>query len=144
MSEKIRVLPERHGKRWEDDEIQYVLGRIKQGKWAAQIAVELKRTPGGVISRLREIAYDAVQEGKTLEEASVLTSLTVDQISEHIKKRELADQIEEERKSRPPELKQAPLRPFFLNKPEETVLDVVIEIRELLRKLVRQMNVDEI
>lgn len=141
MAEKTRTLPERHGKRWEEDEIQYVLGRIKQGKWPIQIATEVKRTPGGIVSRLKEIAYERVKGGMTLEEASSLTSLTVDQIEEHIKKTDLAEQIREERKTRPAQPKQMPLRPFFLGKPDETILDVVVEIRDLLRQLVNSQTI---
>lgn len=138
MSDKTRVLPERHGKRWEEDEVKYILGRIAQGKWPTQIATEVKRTAGGVVSRLRDVAYDSVKQGKTLEEASQLTSLTPEQIDEHIRKRDLTVQIQEERKTRPPEPKQLPLRPFFLDKKEETVLDVVLEIRDLLRELLER------
>lgn len=140
MTEKTRTLPERHGKRWEDDETQYVLGRIKQGAWPAQIASEVKRTTGGIVSRLREIACDSVKNGMSLEDASVLTSLMVDQIEQAIKRRELACEFKEKRKNVQVELKQTTLRPFFLNKPEESVLDVVVEIRDLLRQLVQNQQ----
>jgi hypothetical protein len=138
MTEKTRTLPERHGKRWEDDEIQYMLGRIKQGKWPVQIAAEVKRTTGSIVAQLQNIACDSVRKGMTLEDAATLTSLTVEQIEDTLTKHEIAEKIREERKSKPAEPKQTLLRPFFLNKSDETVLDVVVEIRDLLRQLVQQ------
>ncbi len=131
-----RQEPERHGKRWEEDEIQYVLGRVKQGAWAVQIASEVKRAAGGIVSRLKCIAHDKITEGMSMEDAAILTGLTVTEIDEFIKQRELVAQIREERKKHPVEPIQKPLRPFFLAKPEETLLDVAIEIRDLLRQLV--------
>jgi hypothetical protein len=128
--------PERHGKRWEEDEIQYILGRVKQGACPVQIATEVKRTAGGIVSRLKCIAYDKVKEGMSIEDAAILTGLTIDQIDEFIKKRDLVAQIREEQKNQPTEPIQKPLRPFFLARPEETLLDVAIEIRDLLRQLV--------
>jgi hypothetical protein len=136
MTEKTRTLPERHGKRWEDDETQYVLGRVKQGAWHAQIASEVKRTTGGIVSHLKCVAHEGIQGGKSIDEMATLTGLTIDQIDEFIKKRELVAQIREERKSNPPPPLEKPIRPFFLNRPEETLLDVAIEIRDLLRQLV--------
>lgn len=128
--------PERQGKRWEEDEIQYVLGRVKQGAWPIQIANEVKRTTGGIVSRLKCIAHDRIKEGMSMEDAAKLTGLMVSEIDEFIKKRELVAQIRQEQKDHPPEPVQKPIRPFFLNKPEETLLDVAIEIRDLLRQLV--------
>lgn len=142
MSEKTKTLPERHGKRWEDDELQYILGRVKQGAWPIQIAAEVKRTTGGIVSRLKCIASDEVKKGMTIEDAATLTGLSIDQIDEFMKKQELVAQIREERKTRPVEPIQKPIRPFFLNKPEETLLDVAIEIRDLLRQLVNSRTVD--
>jgi hypothetical protein len=138
MASPSKTTPERHGKRWEDDEVQYVLARVKQGKWPAQIAVEVKRTTGGIVSRLKEIAYDSVKnKGMTVDAASELTGLAAEQINDHIKQKDLVEALKEEKKARPAEPKQQLLRPFFLGKQEETVLEVVIEIRDLLRELVK-------
>ena len=141
----IRLLPERHGKRWEEDEVQYILGRVKHGIYPAQIAVEVKRTPGGVTSRLKEIAYDEIKhKSMSIEDASALTGITADSINDYIKKRDLTEELKEDKKNRPPELKQQSLRPFFLNKPEESVIDVLVEIRDLLRQVVRHTQVQSI
>jgi hypothetical protein len=132
--------PERHGKRWEEDEIQYILGRVKQGAWPIQIASEVKRTTGGIVSRLKCIAHDKIKEGMSMEDAATLTGLSINEIDEFIKKRELVAQIREEQKNRPVEPIPKPLRPFFLARPEETLLDVAIEIRDLLRQIVSPKN----
>ncbi len=128
--------PERHCKKWEDDEVQYVLGRTKQGVLPARIADEVKRTTGAIVSRLKEVACDSVDKGMTLEDAAELTRLPIDVIEDSIQRRKIAEQIKEERKNHPPEPKQTTLRPFFLNK-QETEMDILIEIRELLRELVK-------
>jgi hypothetical protein len=43
-------------------------------------------------------------------------------------------------KKTPKEPKPPQSRPFFLNKPEETMIDVLKDIRELLRELLDKKN----
>jgi hypothetical protein len=47
--------PERHGKKWEKDEEDFVLARINQGAMPIVIAKEVKRTTGGIVSHLRQM-----------------------------------------------------------------------------------------
>jgi hypothetical protein len=124
--------PERHGKKWEKDEEEFVLARIGQGALPMTIAREVKRTTGGIISHLREIACRWICDGKPIEEASTLTGLPVDDIQDALKRRELAKQMKELSKR-----KETPIRPFFLSKSEETELDVLRDIRSLLEELVK-------
>jgi hypothetical protein len=137
---KMSNAPERHCKKWEDDEVQYVLGRVKQNIHPGRIAEEVKRTPGAIVAQLKKIACDSVERGMSLEDAAELTKLPIEIIEDSIQRRKFAEQIKEERKNHPPEPKQAPLRPFFLNK-QETEMDILIEIRELLRELVKSKQI---
>ena len=123
-----RTLPERHGKKWDNTEVQYVLECVKKGSKPHQIASEIKRTSGSVISRLKQVAHDSIQNGMSLEDASKLTGITPNEITEFIKRREFAETI---KKDRVPE-------PFVPEKPEETLLDVAKEIRDLLKQLVKR------
>ena len=123
-----RTLPERHGKKWDNSEVQYVLESVKKGSKPQQIATEIKRTPGSVIARLKQVAYNSIQNGMSLGDASKLTGITPNEITEFIQRREFAETI---KKDRVPE-------PIVPEKPEETLLDVAKEIRDLLKQLVKQ------
>ena len=130
--EQTRNTPERHGKKWEKDEEDYILSRIQQRAYPVTIAKEVKRTTGGVISHLRQMACNWVSEGKPIEEVSVITGLTVGDIQDSMKRRELAKQMKELTPKR-----DSPSRPFFLSKTEETELEVLRDIRSLLQQLVK-------
>jgi hypothetical protein len=123
-----RTLPERHGKKWDDSELQYVLESVKKGNKPQHIATEIKRTPGSIISRLKQVAYNSIQNGMSLEDASKLTGITPNEITDFIQRREFAETM---KKDRVPE-------PFVPEKPEETLLDVVKEIRDLLKQLIKR------
>lgn len=136
--EKSTNTPERHGKKWEKDEEDFILARIKQGAIPMVIAKEVKRTTGGIVSHLRQMACNWVDSGKPIEEASILTGLPVFDIQDAMKRRDLAKQMKELSPKR-----QSPIRPFFLNKSEETELDILRDIRSLLQQLVnKQQQVD--
>lgn len=136
--EKSKQTPERHGKKWEKDEEDFILARINQGAIPMVIAKEVKRTTGGIVSHLRQMACNWVDSGKPIEEASVLTGLPVFDIQDAMKRRDLAKQMKELSPKR-----QSPIRPFFLSKSEETELDVLRDIRSLLQQLVnKQQQVD--
>lgn len=124
--------PERHCKKWEYEEIQYVLGRVKESVLPARIAEEVKRTTGAIVSQLRKIACDSVEKGMSFEDASALTRLPVTDIKDSLERRKIAKQA----RMSPSEPKLVPVCPPFLKK-EETQLDVLMEIRELLRELVK-------
>lgn len=123
--------PERHGQKWEKDEEDFVLARIKQGAIPMVIAKEVKRTTGGIVSHLRQMACSWIDSGTSIEEAAEKTGLPVFDIQDSLKRRELAKQMKELSPK-----KQASIRPFFLNKTEETELDILRDIRSLLQQLV--------
>ena len=123
--------PERHGKKWEKDEEDYILGRIKHGAIPPVIANEVKRTTGGIVSHLRHMACNWIESGTSIEEAAQKTRLSVCDIQDALKRRELGKEMKELARKQ-----EAPVRSFFLQKPEETELDVLRDIRSLLQQLV--------
>jgi hypothetical protein len=126
------VVPERHGKRWETDEDEYILKRVKEGALPSTIAYEVKRTVNSVISELKKIAYDQIKAGESIDIVVQRTGLTSDIINEYIKNKEIADAM----KAVPKNPKPVETRPFFLNKSEESVIDVLKDIRDILRQIV--------
>lgn len=129
--EKSTNLPERHGKKWEKDEEEFILSRIKQGAIPTVIANEVKRTTGAIVSHLRLMACNWIDAGTTIEEAAERTRLTIYDIQDAMKRRELAKEMKELSRKQ-----EAPVRSFFLQKTEETELDVLRDIRSLLQQIV--------
>jgi hypothetical protein len=79
---------ENMGKPWKQEEIEQLLTEIKDKKDISEIASTHKRTPGGITSRLREIACNLhILEGKSLSEISDITGLDTSDISESINRR---------------------------------------------------------
>jgi len=139
MEKSNRNVPERHGKKGEKDEEEFILARVKQGAIPLMIAHEVKRTTGGIICHLREMACRFLDSGKTMEEVCELTGLPLTDIQDTLKRKELTKQMRELSPKREPAT-----RPFFLNKTEETELDVLRDIRSLLQQLVKQQAPSEV
>lgn len=114
--EKSTNQPERHGKKWEKDEEDFVLARIKHGAIPLVIANEVKRTTGAIVSHLRHMACNWIESGTSIEEAAQRTRLSVCDIQDALDRREVAKQ-----KVRP-------------SKPKETELDILRDIRSLLQQ----------
>jgi hypothetical protein len=72
--------PERHNKPWKEEEESAILGMIQVGKSYDEISTQQKRTSGAIKSKLRDLACRFVYEGKTIEEASRLTRVPLDDI----------------------------------------------------------------
>ena len=77
------------------------------------IAEEVKRTTGGIVSHLRQMACNWIDSGTSIEEASQRTRLSVWDIQNELSRREVAKQKA---------------------KPKETELDVLRDIRSLLQQ----------
>lgn len=123
--------PERHGKTWDEHEERYVLESIQQKIPVYKIAEDVKRTPTGVYSHLKEIAVRNINIGMTIEEASEFTGVTISDIQDHIVRKELANKSKVAKG-----LVQQTLS-FPLQK-EETLLSVAIEIRDLLKEILKK------
>jgi hypothetical protein len=69
------------GKRWTPEQEECMLNEIAENTSIVKIAEMIKRTYGGITSRLLIIARKMIQEqDKTYEEASRATSLSIDYI----------------------------------------------------------------
>jgi hypothetical protein len=121
--------PERHGKPWYSEEEKFVLEQIQKDVAIWLIADQVKRTPSGVSSHLKEIAFRNIQGGVLIEDASKLVGIPVQDIQEYIARKELLSKNKVEKKLEQ-QLK------FPLEK-EETLLSVAIEIRDLLKDLLK-------
>jgi hypothetical protein len=140
MSTKVKILPERHGKKWEDDEIAYILNRVQRNANYITIAGEVKRTHSSIRQQIKNIACKMIDDGKSKEEVSEVTRLTIADIDETLQLRELSKEMKRIKETRPPPPPlPKPIRPFFLARPEdekENAIELLVEIRNLLRQLV--------
>lgn len=112
--------PENHGKPWSYADENLLLKKLSDGENIENISKYFKRTEGGIRSRQRELAWRFVEEGKTIEEASKFTYIPIEDIEKSLMLRKMAAIA-----------KQTP-------KKEETLLSVVIEIRDLLKELLKK------
>lgn len=80
--------PEKYGNcgaSWTDKEEKQMLKSIDENKTIEQIAIEHKRTVGGIHARLKRIARDLYNDGKSVSQIhDKLKLLSVDTISEYI------------------------------------------------------------
>jgi len=65
----------RIGQPWSKDEEQNLLDRISEGKSINEISVEFKRAQGGIKSRLKVVATEMLNSGKSIMEVSKLTGI---------------------------------------------------------------------
>ncbi len=122
-----QVEPARQGQSWTSDEEQHMLKRLSAGVSTKDIAQELGRTIGGIVARQKHIARKLVRSGKTIEEVAMLTNLSPKVIRESLDASDTQRVIKEDART---------LRKMAGNSADETLLSVVIEIRDLLRQLV--------
>jgi len=85
-TEDISDKPPRSGKAWDDEEVLRLLTSIRMKKSMEDIALEHKRTVGGIDSKRRKLAYEYFLEGRTMEEIQRFTGLNKEQLDETIKK----------------------------------------------------------
>ncbi len=116
------TMPENHGLPWYQKDEDLLLKKISEGETVDEISKYFKRTNGGITSRLRELACRFVEDGTTIEQASMYTRVAVEDIEKSINLRKLGA-----KNTSKPVLKK-----------EDTILSVVIEIRDLLRELLNK------
>jgi len=75
------------GKKWSSYEETILLQRIKEQKSHADISVELKRTLGGIISHLKELAIKSFIDDEPIEIIEKLTGLSEEKILEALEKK---------------------------------------------------------
>lgn len=116
--------PENHGKSWSIDDETLLLKKLSNGESISNISAYFKRTNSGIRSRQRELAYRFIEDGRTIEEASEYTKLTVEDIQKSLKQRNMSNKINQIKKEK--------------KEKEETLLSVAIEIRDLLKQLLEK------
>ena len=101
MSETEKPL--NRGKKWSSEEVDQLLGELKQKQDVKKIAENHKRTEGGIMSRCGEIAYNMHIKGESVKKITKKTRLDKETIDEIIKKKEL----EMEKKKNAPKKKES-------------------------------------
>lgn len=122
--------PARMGKAWDDHETLNLLKKIRENKTVDIIAKEHERTVGGITSKLRVLAYEFYEEGKTIDQIKKYTGLSTEQIADSISKREYAKSILKNK------LKEDPLDKKMN---QEELLQAVREIRDKCNKILESM-----
>ena len=122
--------PARMGKAWDDHETLNLLKKIRENKTVDIIAKEHERTVGGITSKLRVLAYEFYEEGKTIDQIKKYTGLSTEQIADSISKREYAKSILKNK------LKEDPLDKKMN---QEELLQAVREIRDKCNKILESI-----
>jgi predicted DNA-binding protein YlxM (UPF0122 family) len=96
----MSLLPNRLGQSWSEKEIKDLLQEV-QKKIPIELIADLhERTQGGIVAKLRAIAADCyLKKNLSISEIQKITSLSVDQISDAISKREIQAKWKEEKKT---------------------------------------------
>jgi ribonuclease HI len=68
------------GKPWTTDQENLLMKKISEGKSYEEISKDFGRTRGGITSRLKQIACEMVELGKSIEYASEKTTIPIDDI----------------------------------------------------------------
>lgn len=122
--------PARMGKAWDDHETLNLLKKIRENKTVDIIAKEHERTVGGITSKLRVLAYEFYEEGKTIDQIKKYTGLSTEQIADSISKREYAKSILKNK------LKEDPIDKKMN---QEELLQAVREIRDKCNKILESI-----
>jgi DNA relaxase NicK len=109
---------------------------IRENKTVDTIAKEHERTIGGITSRLRVLAYEFYEEGKTIDQIKKYTGLSTEQIADSISKREYAKSIKERKQNLKNKLKEDPIDKKMN---QEELLQAVREIRDKCNKILESM-----
>ena len=128
--------PARMGKTWDEHETLNLLKKIRENKTIDAIAKEHERTIGGITSRLRVLAYEFYEEGKTIDQIKKYTGLSTEQIADSISKREYAKSIKERKQNLKNKLKEDPIDKKMN---QEELLQAVREIRDKCNKILESM-----
>ena len=75
----------RIGQPWSRSEEDTLLKRISEGKSIEEISTEFQRAPGGIKARLKNHAISLILTGTSIQEASSITSLSEQALSQSMK-----------------------------------------------------------
>jgi hypothetical protein len=124
--------PERHGEPWSTGEENKLIDMLKQGKTKREISIELKRTDGGIHARLKQMAFHFIISGVPIEKVCEIIKIPQTEIEEYVKFRESSE--EQRRKNI---IMKKEVKP---SQNKNDTLEVLIEIRELLKEIVKKLN----
>lgn len=122
--------PARMGKAWDDHETLNLLKKIRENKTVDTIAKEHERTVGAITSKLRVLAYEFYEEGRTIDQIKKYTGLSTEQIADSISKREYSKSILKNT------LKEDPIDKKMN---QEELLQAVREIRDKCNKILESI-----
>jgi len=81
--------PSNHGARWTVEQDAWVIKAVQKKTGIYEIAQKMNRTNGSIIARLKLIACTEIETGrKTIDEAALMTTLSISVIKEELDKRE--------------------------------------------------------
>jgi hypothetical protein len=129
-------VPSRRGQPWTDDEIQNLLQAVRKKESIEQIAQKHERTPGGIRSRLRELAADYYfNDNRPIDEIMKFTGLDAQTISDTISKRQYYMDLKEKKES------QVLAKPAVIPKVSEPqqkreyMTSLLVEIRDMMKEM---------
>ena len=131
--------PANMGKAWLDDELLQLLQNVRKKKTHQEIAAEHQRTVGGITSRLREIAVDYHNEGRSMESIQKFTGLDKEVIEDAIKRREISERIREQKKKE--KAVQPASKPYIQQKitsfteAEPTIKELMVILKDIQMKV---------
>ena len=135
---------ENMGTPWREPEVAQLLEEVKSGKTHDQIAKAHKRSPGGIISHLKVIAYQNHKNEMPMSEIIALTGISKNDIIDYIIKKEAYDELKEKRK----EQKKTAL-PTSVSKPKSQISPPselaelkteVLTLKKDVKEILRLMN----
>ncbi len=130
----MSTLPNRLGQPWSDKEVKDLLAEVQKKKVPIELIADLhERTQAGIIGKLRTVAADYYfKKNLPLSEIQKITSLSTDQISDAIAKREIQAKWKEEKKKLKRENKEGKKGPI---KSEVNPTDPVGDTKQIISLL---------
>jgi len=74
------------GKPWTSDSDKALIAVLATAATIGDIALQFQRTPGAIVSRQNHIACNLVQNGDSIENASLITRLTVQEVEQALRR----------------------------------------------------------
>jgi len=130
--------PARHGNPWNPEEIQQLLQGVKKKETISEIASKHERTPGGIRSKLRQLAADYYfNDNRPLDEIMKFTGLDSETISDAISKRQYEmDMKEKTTKLKVSQPQQQTIPQLVQSQPKkEYMTEILGEIRDMMKEM---------
>ena len=140
-------VPSRRGQPWSDDEIQNLLQAVRKKESIEQIAQKHERTPGGIRSRLRELAADYYfNDNRPIDEIMKYTGLDSGTISDAISKRQYAMDLKEKKEKINPSnpMIQTTLLLSSSEARQEGSIALLKEIRDMMKEILVVMKKEHV